>query len=79
VAAVPSCDVGLVLGTSKDTRRGTPNLHFNQRIQAAVASYRADVREQLARSWCAVDLCLLHRGPKFLGTKEPILLTSNQP
>lgn len=174
VAAVPACDVGLVLGTSKDTRRGQPNLHFNQRIEAAAALYRAgkvrhllvsgdnhvasydepddmraaliaagvpaaaitcdyagfrtldsvvrarevfglshcliiseafhcpralwiarrhgldaiafaapdvglkswslraDVREQLARSWCAVDLYVLHRGPKFLGPKETI-------
>ena len=177
--AVPPRDVGLVLGTSKETRRGKPNLHFNQRIVAAAALYRAgkirhllvsgdnhiasydepddmrhaliaagvpagaitcdyagfrtldsvvrakeifglthctiiseefhcpralwiaqrhgldaiafaapdvglkswslraEVREQFARSWCAVDLCLLHRGPKFLGRKEPILLTAN--
>ena len=39
-------------------------------------SLRADVREQLARSWCAVDMYLLHRGPKFLGPKEPILLSA---
>ena len=37
-------------------------------------SLRANVREQLARSWCAVDLYVLHRGPKFLGPKEPILV-----
>lgn len=37
-------------------------------------SLRANIREQLARSWCAVDLYLLHRGPKFLGPKEPILV-----
>lgn len=176
LAAVPEREVGLVLGTSKETRHGTPNLHFNQRIEAAAALYhagkvrhllvsgdnhiasynepddmraaliaagvpasaitcdyagfhtldsvvrakevfglsqctiiseefhcpralwiaqrhgvdaiafaapdvglkgwslRADIREQLARSWCAVDLYLLHRGPKFLGPKEPILV-----
>jgi SanA protein len=42
-------------------------------------SLRANVREELARSWCAVDLYLLHRGPKFLGAKEPILLSAALP
>lgn len=181
VAAVPERNVGLVLGTSKETRRGKANLHFNQRIEAAAALYRAgkvrhllvsgdnhiasydepddmrnaliaagvpsgaitcdyagfrtldsvvrakevfgltqctiisedfhcpralwiaqkhgldaiafaapDVglkswslrakfREQLARSWCAVDLYVLHRGPKFLGQKEPILVSVTVP
>jgi len=176
LTTVPEREVGLVLGTSKETRRGKPNLHFNQRIEAAAALYRAgkvrhllvsgdnhiasydepddmraalvaagvpasaitcdyagfhtldsvvrakevfglsqctiiseefhcpralwiarqhgldaiafaapdvslkgwslraDVREQLARSWCAVDMYLLHRGPRFLGPKEPILV-----
>ncbi len=41
VASVPAREVGLVLGTSKTTRRGKANLHFNQRIEAAVALYRA--------------------------------------
>ncbi len=178
---VPANEVGLVLGTSKVTRRGQPNLHFNQRIAAAatlyqagkvqhllvsgdnhIASYdeptdmrnaliaagvpanaitcdyagfrtldsvvrakeifnlprctiiteayhcpralwiarqhgleavafaapdvglkswslRAEVREQFARTWCAVDLYLLHRQPKFLGPKEPILVSVNTP
>jgi len=178
LTAVPEREVGLVLGTSKETRRGKANLHFNQRIEAAAALYRAgkvrhllvsgdnhiasydepddmraaliaagvpassitcdyagfrtldsvvrakevfglsqcmiisedfhcpralwiaqqhgldaiafaapdvslkgwslraDVREQLARSWCAVDMYVLHRGPRFLGKKEPILLSS---
>ena len=172
---VPEREVGLVLGTSKETRHGKPNLHFNQRIAAAAALYRAgkvhhllvsgdnhiasydepsdmrealiaagvpdsaitcdyagfrtldsvvrareifgltrctivseefhcpralwiaqrhgldaiafaapdvslkswslraNAREQFARSWCAVDLYLLHRAPKFLGPKETIL------
>ena len=180
-AALPECEVGLVLGTSKETRHGKPNLHFNQRIEAAAALYRAgkvqhllvsgdnhiasynepddmrdaliasgvptnaitcdyagfrtldsvvraqeifglsqctiiseefhcpravwiarqhgldaiafaapdvglkswslraEVREQFARSWCAVDLYLLHRAPKFLGPKEPILLSAVTP
>ena len=178
---IPPNNVGLVLGTSKLTRSGKPNLHFNQRITAAAALYhdgkvhhllvsgdnhiasydeptdmrdalvaagvpaeaitcdyagfrtldsvvrskeifnlqkctiitekfhspravwiarqhgldaiafaapdvglkswslRADVREQLARNWCAVDLYLLHRNPKFLGPKEPILLSAATP
>ncbi len=178
---VPANDVGLVLGTSKLTRRGKPNLHFNQRIEAAAALYRAgkvqhllvsgdnhiasynepddmrealiaagvpssaitcdyagfrtldsvvrakeifglshctiiseafhgpravwiarqrgldaiafaapdvglkswslraNAREQLARGWCAVDLFVLHRAPKFLGKQEPILLSLETP
>lgn len=181
VAAVPEREVGLLLGTSKETRNGRANLHFNQRIAAAADLYRAgkvrhllvsgdnhtanydepddmraaliaagvpasaitcdyagfrtldsvvragrifglsnctiiseefhcpralwiaqrhgldaiafaapDVglkswslrakfREQLARSWCAVDLYVLHRGPKFLGPEEPILLSAATP
>lgn len=178
---VPANDVGLVLGTSKLTKRGNPNWHFNQRITAAAALYqagkvhhllvsgdnhiasydepsdmrealvaagvptdaitcdyagfrtldsvirakeifnlqrctiiseafhcpravwiarqhgldaiafaapdvslknwslRANGREHLARNWCAVDLYLLHRNPKFLGPKEPILLSAATP
>ena len=178
---VPSNDVGLVLGTSKLTRHGAPNLHFNQRIAAAAALYhagkvrhllvsgdnhiasyneptdmrdalvaagvptraitcdyagfrtldsvvrarevfslqrctiiseafhcpravwiarqhgldavafaapdvglkgwslRADVREQLARDWCAFDLYVLHRSAKFMGPKEPALLSAAMP
>src|SRR5262249_26882035 len=41
VQNVPQYLVALVLGTSKVTPRGTPNLHFNQRIDAAVALYRS--------------------------------------
>lgn len=179
--SAPTNDVGLVLGTSKLTKGGNPNLHFNQRIATAAALYRAgkikhllvsgdnhiasydepgdmrealvaagvpaetitcdyagfrtldsviragavfnlekctiiteafhcpravwiarqhglnaiafaapdvglkswslraDVREQLARNWCAVDLYLLHRQPKFLGPKEPIQLAAATP
>lgn len=181
IDTVPEREVGLVLGTSKVTRHGTPNLHFNQRIAAAVALYRAgkvhhllvsgdnhvatydeptdmrsalaaagiptnaitcdyagfrtldsvvrakdvfglsrctiiseefhcpralwiaqnhgldaiafaapdvslkswslraEAREQLARAWCGVDLYVLHRGPKFPGPREPILISSIQP
>src|ERR1039457_3025990 len=38
---LPTREVGLVLGTSRETRHGKPNLHFNQRIEAAAALYRA--------------------------------------
>ena len=181
LAEVPERNVGLVLGTGKTTRHGNPNLHFNQRIEAAAALYRAgkvkhllvsgdnhiasydepddmrdalvaagvpasaitcdyagfhtldsvvrakeifgvpqctiisedfhcpralwiakqhgldaiafaapdvglrgwslraSAREQFARSWCAVELYALHRGPKFLGPKEPILVTEATP
>jgi SanA protein len=181
IDSVPEREVGLVLGTSRLTRHGTPNLHFNQRIKAAAALYRAgkvhhllvsgdnhvatydeptdmrnalaaagiptnaitcdyagfrtldsvvrakqvfglsqctiiseefhcpralwiarqhgldaiafaapdvslkswslraEAREQLARAWCGVDLYLLHRGPKFPGPREPILISSIQP
>jgi len=181
VTTVPANEVGLVLGTSKVTRSGQPNLHFNQRMAAAAALYqagkvkhllvsgdnhiasydeptdmrnaliaagvpaeaitcdyagfrtldsvvrakeifnlprctiiteayhcpralwiarqhglaavalaapdvglkswslRAEVREQFARTWCAVDLYLLHRQPKFLGRQEPILVSLNTP
>jgi SanA protein len=41
VDAVPAREVGLVLGISKETRHGKPNLHFNQRIEAAAALYHA--------------------------------------
>jgi SanA protein len=41
VEAMPVREVGLVLGTSKETRHGKPNLHFNQRIEAAAELYRA--------------------------------------
>ena len=178
---VPDNDVGLVLGTGKLTRRGNPNLHFNQRIAAAAALYhggkvrfllvsgdnhvagydeatdmrdalmaagvpadaitrdyagfrtldsivrakivfgltrctiiseefhcpraiwiaqrhgldavafaapdvdsrrwtwRVKAREHLARAWCALDLYVLHRGPKFDGPREPMILTASTP
>jgi SanA protein len=40
-AEVPEREVALVLGTSKFTLRGAPNLHFNQRIAAAAALYHS--------------------------------------
>ncbi len=41
VEAIPTNDVALVLGTSKKTSRGNPNLHFNQRIEAAAALFKS--------------------------------------
>lgn len=38
---MPAQGVALVLGTSKTTRAGNPNLHFKHRMDAAVALYRA--------------------------------------
>jgi len=45
-------------------------------VKLAGWALRADAREQLARAWCAMDLYVLHRGPKFPGPKEPILLST---
>ena len=44
-------------------------------VKLAGWALRADAREQLARAWCAMDLYVLHRGPKFPGPPEPIVLT----
>ena len=41
VEALPVHDVGLVLGTSKYTRSGRTNLHFESRMDAAAALYKA--------------------------------------
>ena len=38
---IPTNDVALVLGTGKLTTRGNPNLHFNQRIEAAAALFKS--------------------------------------
>jgi len=42
-------------------------------------SMRVKAREHLARAWCALDLYVLGRGPKFSGPKEPMVLTSITP
>ncbi len=41
VETIPTNDVALVLGTSKKTSRGNPNLHFTQRIEAAAALFKS--------------------------------------
>ena len=38
---IPTNGVALVLGTSKKTARGNPNLHFTQRIEAAVELFKS--------------------------------------
>jgi SanA protein len=38
---IPTNDVALVLGTSKKTAHGNPNLHFSQRIEAATALFKS--------------------------------------
>ena len=42
-------------------------------------SARVKAREVLARAWCALDLYVLNRGPKFPGPPEPIQLSAVQP
>jgi SanA protein len=39
-------------------------------------SARVKAREVLARAWCALDLYVLNRGPKFPGPPEPIMLSA---
>ncbi len=39
-------------------------------------SLRVKAREALARAWCGIDLYVLHRGPKFPGPPEPILISA---
>ncbi len=36
-------------------------------------AWRAKARESFARAWCAVDLYVWHRQPKFTGPREPTL------
>lgn len=42
-------------------------------------SARVKTRECLARAWCALDLFVLNRGPKFPGPREPILISTANP
>lgn len=48
-------------------------------LQSARWTLRVKAREVLARTWCALDLYVLNRQPKFPGPPEPILLSANQP
>lgn len=49
-ARMPANDVGLVLGTSKYFKKGTINAHFQNRIAAAAALYRAGKVKHLIAS-----------------------------
>jgi SanA protein len=42
-------------------------------------STRVKAREIMARTWCALDLYVLNRGPKFPGPPEPIRLSTIKP
>ena len=42
-------------------------------------SARVKAREYLARAWCALDLYVLNRQPKFPGPREPIMLSKTSP
>jgi SanA protein len=46
-------------------------------LTSARWSLRVKFREYFARVWCGVDLYVLHRGPKFPGPPEPILISAN--
>ena len=50
-------------------------LAANQICNLKSWSLRADLPEGFARAWCAVDLYVLHRSPKFRGPKEPIMIS----
>lgn len=47
-------------------------------VQSARWSARVKAREYLARAWCALDLYVLRREPKFSGPAEPIVLASKK-
>lgn len=42
-------------------------------------SARVKAREIAARAWCALDLYIRNRAPKFPGPREPILLSATTP
>jgi SanA protein len=48
-------------------------------VNRAGWSARVKAREYLARAWCALDLYVLQRGPKFPGPREPIVLSRAAP
>jgi len=50
VEDIPFNSIGLVLGTSKSTRSGNPNLHFTTRMDAAAALYKAGKVKHLVLS-----------------------------
>ena len=48
-------------------------------LQSARWSLRVKAREYVARAWCALDLYVLNRRPKFSGPREPIMLSKTSP
>lgn len=60
-------------------RRGLDAIAFAAPDLGIRWSARVKAREVAARAWCAIDLYVLHRQPKFPGPFEPILLSANQP
>ena len=60
-------------------RHGLNAVAFAAPDLSARWSARVKAREYLARVWCAVDLHVLNRAPKFSGPREPIVLTSATP
>jgi SanA protein len=46
-------------------------------LKSARWTLRVKARECFARAWCGIDLYVLHRGPKFPGPREPIVLTAS--
>jgi SanA protein len=50
INTIPARKVGLVLGASKKTSRGTPNLYFSYRIQAAYELFKANKIQYLLLS-----------------------------
>ena len=60
-------------------RHGLDAVAFAAPDLSARWSARVKAREILARAWCALDLYVLNRQPKFPGPREPILLSAAKP
>lgn len=58
-------------------RHGLDVVAFAAPDLSARWSARVKARESLARTWCAVDLYVLNRQPKFSGPPEKLLLAGN--
>ena len=60
-------------------RHGLDAVAFAAPDLGAGWSARVKAREVLARAWCALDLYLLNRAPRFPGPPEPIQLSAVEP
>jgi SanA protein len=58
-------------------RHGLDVVAFAAPDLSARWSARVKMREALARTWCAVDLYVLNRQPKFAGPPEKLLLAGH--